>query len=71
MNIHEYHQRLQEMNLLEIVPVDAEVWLTSADLKWDNRDPADRVIVATAKIKRLKIISKDEKIRKFYRYTIW
>jgi len=40
-------------------------------LEWDHRDPVDRTIVATAKKRRLPIITKDQRIRRFYKRTVW
>jgi PIN domain nuclease of toxin-antitoxin system len=41
------------------------IWLENLRLDWSHRDPADRTIVATARIKSLALISKDEQIHKF------
>jgi PIN domain nuclease of toxin-antitoxin system len=38
---------------------------------WDHRDPADRTIVATVKLRNIPIITKDPLIRNFYPKTIW
>lgn len=71
ISLEEYLGMLRTMNTVEIIPVDENIWIESINLDWENRDPADRVIVATAKIRGLSILSKDEKIRKFYKRTIW
>lgn len=71
MTIDEYLQKIQELNCVEIVAVDERIWIESIKLDWDHRDPADRVIVATALSRKIPIITRDEKIRKFYRNIIW
>ncbi len=71
MPVSDYLEKLKMMNLLNIIPVDEKIWVESLMLDWVNRDPADRVIVATAKINNLSILSKDSKISQFYRKTIW
>lgn len=48
--------------LLELTP---EVAMASARLPWQHRDPADRLIVATAIIHGARLITKDETIRAF------
>ena len=71
MSIDDYLYKIQQLNCVEIVPVDEKIWIESVKLNWGHRDPADRVIVATALMKKVPILSKDEKIKKYYRNTIW
>lgn len=71
MTIEEYVQKIRQMNCVEIVPVDEKIWIESIKLGWENRDPADRVIVATALSRAVPILSKDEKITGFFKKTIW
>ena len=71
MSINKYLDKIISLNLIEIIPVDERIWIESLLLEWSNRDPADRVIVATAMINDLPLLSKDEKIRQFYQKTIW
>ena len=71
MSIEGYHRLLKEMSTLEIVPVDALTWVKSLSLEWDNRDPADRAIVALGLLRDLKIITSDLRIRRFYPGCIW
>ena len=63
--------RLKMLGTIDIIPVDEDVWLESLALDWEHRDPADRVIVATARLKNLPIITSDSNIRKFYSNSIW
>jgi len=71
MSIGEYLQKIKQLNCVEIVPVDEKIWIDSITLNWENRDPADRVIVATALSRAVPIVSKDERISGFYKKTIW
>ncbi len=71
MDIGEYASRVKMLPMLEIVPVDESIWVESLMLEWENRDPADRVIVATAIKRRCSLVSRDEKIARFYKKTIW
>ena len=54
--------REDRVRLLELTP---DIAVGAARLRWDNRDPADRLIVATAMIHRAPVVSKDERIRSF------
>jgi len=71
LSIEDYAQKIKEMNCVEIIPIDEKIWIDSIKLNWKHRDPADRVIVATALLKAVPIITKDEKIAKFFKNTIW
>ncbi len=68
---HDYVQRLERVDALSFVPMDTRVWLGVLALKWTHRDPADRVIVTTAQITGLPLISSDVAIGRFYANTIW
>jgi PIN domain nuclease of toxin-antitoxin system len=50
---------------VELVPVDTTVWLKSLALEWDHRNPADRVIVATALLRGVPILTKDAALHRF------
>lgn len=72
MSIEEFARRIERSGTLEVVPVDTTVWLTSLSLAWEHRDPADRVIVATALAKEVPLLTKDESIRRFRGVkTVW
>lgn len=61
--IEELVRRIERSAVVELVPVDATIWLRSLALAWEHRDPADRVIVSTALIKRVPLLTKDDAIR--------
>ena len=70
-SIEEYHRRLMKFDWLEIVPVDAGIWLDNLALDWDHRDPADRTIVATAQRLDLPLLTKDEAVTAFFPRAVW
>jgi PIN domain nuclease of toxin-antitoxin system len=63
ISIEEMVRRIERSAALELVPVDATIWLRSISLAWDHRDPADRVIVSTAQIKGVPLLTKDDVVR--------
>lgn len=65
MSIDEFARRVEHAGVVSLVPVDITLWLASLALRWDHRDPADRVIVATALAKGVPVLSKDSTIRQF------
>lgn len=71
MDLRTYINRLNRMNLIEIIPVDENIWAENISLEWEHRDPADRTIVATAKMREVPIITSDQIIRNFYARVIW
>lgn len=68
----DFTDRLKRTGLVQIIPVDESIWLRNLELAWDHPDPADRTIVATALVKNVPILSKDDTIRQFSGVkTIW
>lgn len=65
IGIEDLVRRIDRTAAVEIVPVDTTVWLRSLALDWAHRDPADRVIVATALLKGVPLLTKDEALRSF------
>lgn len=63
VSIEELVRRLERSAVVELVPVDTTIWLRSLALAWEHRDPADRVIVATALAKGVPLLTKDELIQ--------
>lgn len=66
-----YVNRLKSLGSVEIIAVDESIWITNILLDWQNRDPADRTIVATAMQRDLPIMTKDQIILDYYSKTIW
>jgi len=67
----EFLDRFHGIDATQILPVTELVWLESVELDWSHRDPADRVIVATAKRHDCPLAASDAEIRSFYCKTIW
>ena len=63
--------RVRSTGVLEIVPVDLDIWISNLALDWDIRDLADRTIVATAMKNNAAIVTSDERISSFYKNIIW
>ena len=71
ISIQNFVHRLKEIDGVKIIPVDEDIWMESLKLKWKHNDPADRVIVATARILDMPIVTDDREMRKFYKKVIW
>lgn len=71
MTVREYVHLLQEVDRLEIRSTNLKVWLHSVELDWTHRDPADRIIVATASLLGCRLIASDQHIRAYYPLTVW
>lgn len=63
ITVDEFTRQIERGGVVEILPVDTGTWLKSLSLRWDHRDPADRVIVATAVQRRLPLLTADQAIR--------
>ena len=66
-----YVERLRRVDRLTLAPVDAPVWLRVVALPWEHRDPADRVIVATAEMLGVPLVTSDEVMRRYAARAIW
>jgi PIN domain nuclease of toxin-antitoxin system len=71
LSMSEYVDRLDRLEKLEILPVDVRTWLENLDLNWSHHDPADRTIVATARLLGCPLIASDRRIASFYEETVW
>ncbi len=71
LSIKDYAGQLQQVQGVEILPVDMETWLANLALNWPHRDPADRTIVATAILLNAPLLTSDRIIRQFYSQTVW
>jgi PIN domain nuclease of toxin-antitoxin system len=71
VDIDDYITTLKKSDVIRIIPIDEEIWIESVKLEWEHRDPADRVVVALAKINQASIITADKKIASFYSSVIW
>jgi PIN domain nuclease of toxin-antitoxin system len=56
---------------LTIVPVTERIWRENLELDWDHADPADRCIVATARMYDDILVTADAEIRSFYPRCKW
>jgi PIN domain nuclease of toxin-antitoxin system len=70
--IEEFARRVETSATVELLPVNTATWLRSLELSWDHRDPADRVIVPTALLQGVPLVTADEEIHRFGGVTcIW
>jgi PIN domain nuclease of toxin-antitoxin system len=65
ITVEDLVRRIERGAVVELLPVDTATWLRASSLEWQHRDPADRVIVATALIKQVPVMTKDETIQSF------
>ena len=65
ITVDEIARRIERGGVVELVPVDTTIWLRTLSLDWSHRDPADRVIVATALMKEVPVLTKDRVLHDF------
>ena len=46
------------------ISTDTAIWILSADLAWDHKDPADRIIAATALRLGVPVLTKDARFHR-------
>ena len=66
-----YVERLRRVDRLTLAPVDVPVWLRVLALPWEHRDPADRVVVATAEVLDVPVVTSDGTILRYTDRAIW
>ncbi|PRC91355.1 type II toxin-antitoxin system VapC family toxin [Solimicrobium silvestre] len=73
MDVASWLATVAKIDALHFMPVDVEVAMNSVKLPGDfHKDPADRMIVATARKLAATLVTKDEKIRAYAHVkTIW
>jgi len=73
MDVGSWLATVSAVEAVRFMPVDAEIAVKSVDLPGDfHKDPADRMIVATARKLAVPLVTKDEKIRSYAHVkTIW
>lgn len=68
----ELHTDFSTTSNIEIIKIGVEEWLDAIELEWDtNKDPVDRLITAFALKKKLPIVTTDNRIKRFYKNTVW
>ena len=73
MNIVDWIAKSEAFPFFHFVPVDNAIALKSVNLPEPlHKDPADRIIIATAMVMGVPVVSKDEKILNYpHVQTIW
>ena len=73
MDVESWFDEVAQIDGVRFIPVDNEISIKSTALPGDfHKDPADRMIVATARKLAVPLVTADEKIRKYEHVkTIW
>lgn len=73
MDVANWLATVAEIEAVHFLPLDVEIAMKSVDLPGSfHKDPADRMIVATARKLAVPLVTKDEKIRAYSHVkTIW
>ena len=69
--LSKYVKRVQQSDVVNIIPVEDDLLVESVNLEWSHRDPVDRIMVALANHYDAPIITRDRKIRDFYANVVW
>ena len=66
MPLNEWIARIEQLPFIRFIPVSNEIAMDSVNLPGDfHKDPADRIIVSTARYLNSTLITSDEKILKY------
>ena len=58
--LREWPEVLIQTGNVRLMDVTTEIWLLTAEIPWAHRDPADRIIAATAHIYGVPVLTKDD-----------
>jgi PIN domain nuclease of toxin-antitoxin system len=65
ITLDELVRRIERGAVVDVLAVDTATWLRSVSLQWSHRDPADRVIVATALGRGVPLLTQDAAMHEF------
>jgi len=73
LEAQDWFKEIETLPFIQFVPIDNHIAAKSVNLPGEfHSDPADRIIVATAREKGADLVTSDEKIRKYQHVqTIW
>lgn len=73
MDVETWLATVAKIEVVRFMPVDSEIAINSVELPGKfHRDPADRIIVATARKLAVPLVTQDDKIRAYSHVkTIW
>lgn len=57
--VSEWPALIARVPWIHVVDTDSAIWLAAARLEWNHRDPADRLIAATALSRGVPVLTKD------------
>ncbi len=60
-SVRSWIPRLQQLEFMELTGVSFELWMDTAELNWAHRDPADRLIAATALQWGVPVLTRDRR----------
>lgn len=63
--VHEWFKKVIEGHGLTLLPLDLELCIAAAHLPEIHKDPADRFIIAAAKLNDLTVVTTDENFEKY------
>jgi len=61
----EWFERITEHHGLSVLPLDWKVCVAATELPPLHKDPCDRFIIATAKLRRLRVVTADPRFRDY------
>ena len=72
IDVDSWLQKLESLEFVKFIPVDNKIAAQSVRLDFDNPDPADRIIVATALTFGARVITSDKKILNYpHVQSVW
>lgn len=72
IDIDSWLEKLESLPFIKFIPIDNKIASQSVKLDFDNSDPADRIIIATALNMGAKLVTSDKKILNYSKVqSVW
>jgi PIN domain nuclease of toxin-antitoxin system len=71
ITLENFVNRIKQSHQIRIVAIDEEILIRALNLEWNHKDPADRIIVATAEKFGIPLVTADTVIRQYYPKSVW
>lgn len=65
LEVTEWYAKALDIHDLVEVPINGEIALLSASLPLHHKDPADRIIIATSRLKNLPVVTHDSRFQHY------
>ena len=72
LEFDEWFSKVRQLSFLKFIDVDVDIAVNSVNLELSNNDPADRIIIASAKFLGAQLVTSDKRILEYEQVqSVW